>query len=108
MAGKEIETTVPLSIYHHWEMLEDYLVELLAKCHDLDITLISEDARSPLNDPIQEELWEHNRCQLITQKRFCVVSSKEQIKRETYEDHPKAIWVPTNRLSSCQSLFCPS
>ena len=22
MAGKEIETTAPLSIYHHWEMLE--------------------------------------------------------------------------------------
>ena len=101
MAGKEIETTVPLSIYHHWEMLEDYLVELLAKCHDLDtfgceLTLISEDARSPLNDPIHEELWEHNRYQLIIQKRFRVVSSKEQIKRETYEDHPKAIWVPTN------------
>ena len=75
MAGKEIETTVPLSIYHHWEMLEDYLVELLAKCHDLDtfgceLTLISEDARSPLNDPIHEELWEHNRYQLIIQKRF--------------------------------------
>ena len=101
MAGKEIETTVPLSIYHHWEMLEDYLVELLAKCHDLDtfgceLTLISEDARSPLNDPIHEELWEHHRYQLIIQKRFRVVSSKEQIKRETYEDHPKAIWVPTN------------
>ena len=86
MAGKEIETTVPLSIYHHWEMLEDYLVELLAKCHDLDtfgceLTLISEDARSPLNDPIHDELWEHNRYQLIIQKRFCVVSSKEQIKK---------------------------
>ena len=27
LAGNEIETTVPLSIYHHWEMLEDYLVE---------------------------------------------------------------------------------
>ena len=26
LAGNEIETTVPLSIYHHWEMLEDYLV----------------------------------------------------------------------------------
>ena len=31
MAGKEIEVIVPVSIYHHWEMLEDYLVELLAK-----------------------------------------------------------------------------
>ena len=26
MAGKEIEVIVPVSIYHHWEMLEDYLV----------------------------------------------------------------------------------
>ena len=30
-------------------------------------------------------------------ERFRVVSSKEQIKRETYEDHPKAIWVPTSK-----------
>ena len=70
MAGKEIETTAPLSICHHWEMLEDYSVELLAKCHDLDtfgceLTLISEDTRSPLNDPIHEELWEHNRYQFF-------------------------------------------
>ena len=26
LAGKEIEAIVPVSIYHHWEMLEDYLV----------------------------------------------------------------------------------
>ena len=47
-AGKEIETTVPVSIYHHWEMLEDYLVERLAKSFDLDtfgceLMLIAED-----------------------------------------------------------------
>ena len=29
MAGNEFEVVIPVSIYHHWEMLEDYLVELL-------------------------------------------------------------------------------
>ena len=109
LAGKEIETTVPLSIYHHWEMLEDYLVELLAQSFDLDtfgceLMLISEDARSPLSDPIHEELWEDNSYQLIIQKSFRVVSSKEQIRREAYDDHPRAI----SRHSSCQSFLCLS
>ena len=56
LAGNEIETTVPLSIYHHWEMLEDYLVELLANNYGLDtfgceLALLSDDANSPLSDP---------------------------------------------------------
>ena len=36
MAGNEIQVAVPISIYHHWEMLEDYLVELLSKSFGLD------------------------------------------------------------------------
>ena len=45
-------------------MLEDYLVELLARNFDLDtfgceLMLIAEDTRSPLSDPIHEELWEN-------------------------------------------------
>ena len=100
-AGKEIETTVPVSIYHHWEMLEDYLVERLAKSFDLDtfgceLMLIAEDTRSPLSDPIHEELWEDKGFQLVVHKSFRKVSSKEQIRRDEYEDHPKAIWVPAN------------
>ena len=48
MAGNEIEVIVPVSIYHHWEMLEDYLVELLPKRFGLDtfgceLKLLAED-----------------------------------------------------------------
>ena len=101
LAGKEIEAIVPVSIYHHWEMLEDYLVELLARSFDLDtfgceLMLIAEDTLSPLSDPIHEELWEDKRFQLVIQKSFRMVSSKVQIRREEYDDHPKAIWVPAN------------
>ena len=75
LAGKEIETIVPISIYHHWEMLEDYLVELLARCFDLDsfgceLMLISEDTMSPLSDPIHEELWENKGYQLVIHTSF--------------------------------------
>ena len=87
LAGKEIETIVPISIYHHWEMPLDYLVELLARNFDLDtfgceLMLTAEDTRSPLSDPIH--------------KSFRQVRSKEQMRRDEHEDHPKAIWVPAN------------
>ena len=82
-------------------MLEDYLVELLAKSFDLDtfgceLMLIAEDTLSPVSDPIHEELWEDKRFQLVIQKSFRMVSSKAQIHREEYDDHPRAIWVPAN------------
>ena len=101
LAGKEINTIVPVSIYRHWEMLEDYLVDRLAKSFDLDtfgceLMLIAEDTRSPLSDPIHEELWEDKGFQLVIHKTFRKVSSKEQIRRDEYEDHPKAIRVPVN------------
>ena len=85
LAGKEIETIAPISIHHHWEMLEDYLVERLAKSFDLDpfgceLMLIAEDTRSPLSDPIHEELWEDKGFQLVTHKSFRKVSSEEQIR----------------------------
>ena len=53
LAGKEIETIVPISIYHHWETLEDYLVKLLARRFDLntfgcELMLIAEDTLSSL------------------------------------------------------------
>ena len=58
--------------------------------------LISEDALSPLSDPIHEELWENKGYQLVIHKSFRQVFSKEEIRRDEYEDHPKAIWVPAN------------
>ena len=101
MAGNEIQVAVPISIYHHWEMLEDYLVELLSKSFGLDtfgceLTLLTVDTLRPLNDPIHDELWDNEGFDLVLQKCFWEVCSKEQIKREVYEDHPKAIWVPAN------------
>ena len=94
LAGNEIETTVPLSIYHHWEMLEDYLVELLANKYGLDtfgceLALLSDEADSPLSDPIHEKLWENNRYQLTVWNSLRVISSKEQIRREFLRPTPK-------------------
>ena len=82
-------------------MLEDYLVELLPKSFGLDtfeceLTLLAEDTLCPLSDPIHEELWDSKGFHLVIQKCLREVSSKEQIKREEYEDHPKAILVPAN------------
>ena len=70
MAGNEIEVIAPVSIYHHWEMLEDYLVELLARSFGFDtfgceLTLIAEDTLSPLSDPIHEELWDDKGFHLV-------------------------------------------
>ena len=82
-------TLAPVSIYHHWETLEDNLVELLAKSFGLDtfgceLMLIAEDTLSPLSDPIYEEIWEDKRFQLVIQKSFQRVSSKVRINREEY------------------------
>ena len=101
MAGNEMQVVVPISIYHNWEMLEDYLVELLSKSFGLDtfgceLTLLTADTPRPLNDPIHEELWDNEGFHLVIQKCLREVCSKEQIKREVYEDHPKAIWAPAN------------
>ena len=91
MAGNEIQVIVPVSIYHNWEMLEDYLVEHLSKCCGLDTfgcepMLLAVDTLHPLCDPIHDELWDNEGFHLVIQD--CV--------REVYEDHPKAIWVPVN------------
>ena len=79
-------TLAPVSIYHHWEMLEDYLVELLAKSFGLDtfgceLMLIAEDTLSPLSDPIYEEIWEDKRFQLVIQKSFQRVSQVRSIEK---------------------------
>ena len=60
-----------------------------------ELALLSDEADSLLSDPIHEKLWENNRCQL-TVWIVREISSKEQIRREEYADHPKAISVPMN------------
>ena len=96
-------------------MLEDFLVDRLAKSFDLDtfgceLMLIAEDTRSPLSDSIHEELWEDEGFQLVIHKTFRKVSSKEQIRRDEYEDHPKAIWVPANEtgILPAKAFFAPA
>ena len=66
----------------------------LAKGFGLDtfgceLKLVAEDTLSPLSDPIHEELWDDKGFHLV-------IRSKEQIRREEYDNHPKAIWVPAN------------
>ena len=94
LAGNEIETTVPLSIYHHWEMLEDYLVELLANKYGLDtfgceLALLSDEADSPLSDPIHEKIWENNRYQLTVWKSLRVISLKDKSEGKNMRTTPK-------------------
>ena len=101
MAGNEIQVIVPVSIYHNWETLEDYLIELLSKSCGLDtfgceLTLLTVDTLHSLGDPIHDELWDNEGFHLLIQDCLRAVCSKEQIRREVYEDHPKAIWVPVN------------
>ena len=101
MAGNEIHVVVPVSIYHNWEMLEDYLVVHLSKSCGLDtfgceLTLLAVETLHSLSDPIHEELWDNEGFHLVIQDCLRAVCSKEQIRREVYEDHPKAIWVPVS------------
>ena len=82
-------------------MLEDCLVELLANKYGLDtfgceLALLSDEADSPLSDSIHEKLWENNCYQLTVWNSLRAISSKEQIRREEYADHPKAISIPMN------------
>ena len=99
MTGNEIHIVVPVSIYHN--MLEDYLIEQLSKSCGLDtfgceLTLLTVDTLRSLCDPIHEELWDNECFHLVMQDCLRTCCSKEQIRREVYEDHPKAIWVPIN------------
>ena len=101
MAGNEIHTVVPVSIHHNWEMLEDYLIEQLCKSCGLDtfgceLTLLKVDTLRALCDPIHEELWDNDCFHLVIQDCRRTCCSKEQIRRDVYEDHPKAIGVPIN------------
>ena len=73
-----------------------------------ELTLLTVDTLRPLNDPIHDELWDNEGFDLVLQKCFWEVCSKEQIKREVYEDHPKAIWVQLmNQVFSLPKLFSP-
>ena len=97
----DIQIVVPISIHHNWEMLEDYLVEHLPAVGQLDacgceLTLVDADTHQVLCDPIHDELWNNMHFHLVAQDCFQSYSCKEQIQRDVYEAHPKAIWVPAN------------
>ena len=101
MAGTVIQTQVPLSIHHTWEMLEEYLVEHLPLVSHIDtfgceLTLLDADTHLALQDPIQEDLWWNTQFCLIVHECFLIAERKEQIQGLEYEDCPKAIRVPAN------------
>ena len=55
MAGNEIQVIVPVSIYHNWEMLEDYLVMHLSNNFGLntfgcELTLLAVETLHPLDN----------------------------------------------------------
>ena len=100
-AGNVIQIVAPVCIHHNWEMLEDYLVAHLPAVGQLDtfgceLTLLDADTHHVLCDPIHDELWNNMRLHLVVQDCFQSYSCKEQIQRDVYEAHPKAIWVPAN------------
>ena len=105
MAGTDIEISVPVSIHHGWDMLEDFLVETLPLVSHLDTfrcELTLKDSRTQeapqeaLSDPIQDTLWVHTRFHLIVQKCFQTYDHRDQIRGEEYEDYPRAVRVPPN------------
>ena len=61
LAGTVIQLHVPVSIYHTWEMLEEYLVEHLPcistiETFGCELTLLNADTQVALQGPVQEEL----------------------------------------------------
>ena len=82
-------------------MLEDYLVELSARNFDLDtfgceLMLIAEDTRSPSATLSMRSSGKTRGFNWSSIKASGKCGSKEQIRRDDCEDHPKAIWVPAN------------
>ena len=103
IAGTVIQTQVPVSIHHTWEMLEEYLVEHLPLVSHIDtfgceLTLLDADTHLALQDPIQDDLWWNTQFCLIVHECLLTVERKEQLQGLEYEDCPKAIRVPANDL----------
>ena len=101
IAGTTIQIHVPVSIFHTWEMLEEYLVEHLSAVSHLDtfgceLALLDADTHQALQDPIQEDLWWNTQFSLIVHECFQQFERKEQIRGIEYEDYPKAIRVAAN------------
>ena len=103
LAGTVIQLQVPLSIYHTWDMLEEYLVEHLPR-HSLidtfgcELTLLNMDTQVALQDPIQEELWKSNQFGLIVHDCLRVLENNKSLLGLEYEDCPKAVKVPCSDL----------
>ena len=107
IAGTTIRIDAPVSIYHTWEILEEYLVEHLPIVSHLDtfgceLTLLDFDTHQVLQDPVQEDLWWNTQFHLV-------VHEKEQLQGIEHEDHPKAIQVPANDtgILEAKAFFAP-
>ena len=101
LAGTEIQLPVPVSIYHTWNMLEDYLTEHLPYISPIEtfgceLTLLEADTQVALQDPVQEELWNSNHFCLIVHECFRCLENNKPLQGLDYEDCPKAIRVPAS------------
>ena len=101
LAGTVIQLQVPVSIYHTWEMLEEYLVEHLPcispiETFGCELTLLNADTQVALQDPVQEELWNTNHFCLIVHECFRSLENNKPLQGLDYEDCPKAIRVPVS------------
>ena len=101
LAGTVIQLQVPVSIYHTWEMLEEYLVERLPcispiETFGCELTLLNADTQVALQDPVQEELWNTNHFCLIVRECFRCLENNKPLQGLDYEDCPKAIRVPVS------------
>ena len=101
LAGTVIQLPVPVSIYHTWDMLEEYLVERLRYISPIEtfgceLTLLNADTQVALQDPVQEELWNTNHFCLIVHECFRCLENNKPLQGLDYEDCPKAIRVPVS------------
>ena len=97
LAGTVIQLQVPVSIYHTWEMLEEYLVEPCIspiETFGCELTLLNADTQVALQDPVQEELCNTNHFCLIVHECFRCLENNKPLQELDCEDCPKAIRVP--------------
>ena len=101
LAGTVIQLHVPVSIYHTWDMLEEYLIEHLPcispiETFGCELTLLNADTQVALQDPVQEELWNTNHFCLVVHECFRCLENNKPLQGLDYEDCPKAIRVPVS------------
>ena len=101
LAGTVIQLHVPVSIYHTWDTLEEYLIEHLPcispiETFGCELILLNADTQVALQDSVQEELWNTNHFCLVVYECFRCLENNKPLQGLEYEDCPKAIRVPVS------------